>query len=212
MKKRILIRNLAFFLLPTAFLAGAVQASPVVEERGFQDKLSKISTFQTAVLSISNDIGSDGLKRRGDGSIDDSQPGEASHNDDIGSDGLKRRGDGSIDDSQPGQENGDRHQMRGLNRGHGNRDDSMRTDNSGKGRMDRIDRDNRGRGRGRGRHGRIERPERQDRSGRSEKVERPERQDRHERLDRIERPDRKDRAERPERPDKPDSSGRGGRG
>ena len=173
MKKRTLIRNLAFFLLPTAFLAGAVQASPVVEERGFQDKLSKISTFQTAVLSISNDIGSDG---------------------------LKRRGDGSIDDSQPGQENGDRHQMRGRNRGHGNRDDSMRTDNSGKGRMDRIDRDNRGRGRGRGRHGRIERPERQDRSGRSERVERPERQDRHERLDRI------------ERPDKPDSSGRGGRG
>jgi hypothetical protein len=103
MKKRTLIRNLAFFLLPTAFLAGAVQASPVVEERGFQDKLSKISTFQTAVLSISNDIGSDGLKRRGDGSIDDNQPGQASHNDDIGSDGLKRRGDGSIDDSQPGQ-------------------------------------------------------------------------------------------------------------
>ena len=54
------------------------------------------------IVSSDDDIGPDGLKRRGDGSIDDDQPGSVSSSDDIGPDGLKRRGDGSIDDDQPG--------------------------------------------------------------------------------------------------------------
>ena len=54
------------------------------------------------MLAQNNDIGPDGLKRRGDGTIDDDQPGVVRQNDDIGPDGLKRRGDGTIDDDQPG--------------------------------------------------------------------------------------------------------------
>ena len=52
-----------------------------------------------------DDFGADGLKRRGDGTIDDSQAGRRGGrvSDDLGADGLKRRGDGSIDDSQPGR-------------------------------------------------------------------------------------------------------------
>jgi hypothetical protein len=67
MKKRTFIRILALSLLSPAFLVGAVQASSVVEEPVYQDKLSIISTFQTAVLIENDDIGPDGLKRRGDG-------------------------------------------------------------------------------------------------------------------------------------------------
>ena len=205
MKKITIIRNLAFCLLSPAFLVGAVQASIIVNEPGFQDSLPNSGISQTAVLFDNDDI-VNGVKFRGDGSIDDSQPGQARTDDDIGSDGLKRRGDGSIDDSQPGQGDNDRNKMRGRNRGHENRDDSMRKDDSGKGRMNRLDRDNRGRGRVR--HGRIERPERKDRSEKSERVERPERQERSERSERVERPGRQERSERPERLDR---SGRGGR-
>lgn len=71
------------------------------------------------LAQISDDFGTDGLKRRGDGSIDDDQSGARRDDrgsrgkrgrddsrarrdgEDVGSDGLKRRGDGSIDDDQP---------------------------------------------------------------------------------------------------------------
>lgn len=153
MKHKKLIRSLAIFLLAPAFSIGVAQASSTVDKSGPQGNLSQMGAFQMA----------------------DSSPG----NDDIGSDGVKRRGDGSIDDSQPGLRGDDRHKMRSRNRGRGNANDDMsdttRTDNSGKGRMERLDGDNRGRGRGRGRGGRVDRVERQDSSGRSDRVERPDR-------------------------------------
>lgn len=68
-------------------------------------------TERSLILAQSNDIGPDGLKRRGDGSIDDDQPGMVLQNDDIGPDGLKRRGDGSIDDDQPGTGFGREHKQ-----------------------------------------------------------------------------------------------------
>ena len=53
------------------------------------------ATAQTAPINAAlpspmsdDDIGADGLKRRGDGSIDDSQPGVPDSDDDIGADGL----------------------------------------------------------------------------------------------------------------------------
>jgi hypothetical protein len=58
------------------------------------------------MAQVSNDV-VNGVKLRGDGSVDDTQPGAVGAPrraglDDIGADGLKRRGDGSIDDNQPG--------------------------------------------------------------------------------------------------------------
>lgn len=53
------------------------------------------------VAAESDDLNADGVKLRGDGSIDDSQPGAVAGSDDI-VDGVKLRGDGSVDDSQPG--------------------------------------------------------------------------------------------------------------
>lgn len=51
--------------------------------------------------------GGTGLKLRGDGSVDDTQPGSPAGSDDVVG-GVKRRGDGSIDDnSTPGSETGD---------------------------------------------------------------------------------------------------------
>ncbi len=103
---------------------------------------------------VSDDIGPDGLKRRGDGSIDDSQaglmPGDWSFNEDSGLDGLERRGDGSIDDDN--YRSHDHHQDR-LHRSGRDRD---RDDRHEQGRdHDRADRgdwfDDEGRGRGRGR-------------------------------------------------------------
>lgn len=61
------------------------------------------SSGTTIPSPTSDDIGADGLKRRGDGTIDDSQPDDSRTDDDIGEDGLKRRGDGSIDASQPSE-------------------------------------------------------------------------------------------------------------
>ncbi len=79
-----------------------------------------------------DDIGADGLKRRGDGSIDDSQPGVGDRriSDDIGADGLKRRGDGSIDDSQPGA---DRVRDRDRSRDRDRDRDRDRSDRKGRG-------------------------------------------------------------------------------
>ena len=71
-----------------------------------------------AFAQVSDVIGADGLKRRGDGTIDDSQRGDRGRGtDDVGPDGLKRRGDGSIDDSQPGARGDDRSNGRRRGRG-----------------------------------------------------------------------------------------------
>lgn len=79
-------------------------------------------------------------------------PGIAS--DDIGEDGLKRRGDGSVDDSQPGVAD-DQRRGRGRERG-GDQDSDERTGRNGdheRGRDRERDRDqDRDRGRGRDRH------------------------------------------------------------
>lgn len=245
MKQRIFIKSLALFFLAPAFSIGAAQASSYVDQSGPQGSLSQMGAFQMAVvvdsLPDSDDIGSDGLKRRGDGSIDDDQPGQ--ENDDDHKMRGRNRGHGSGDDD---------HERRGRNRGHGNADDvtgdTARTDNSGKGRMERLDDDNQGRGRGRGRNrgrgniddvviddtartdnsgkGRMERLDEDNRGrgrgrGRHGRVDRVERQDRSGKSDRAERPDRSGRRVRAERPDRsgrsekverPDRSGRGGRG
>ena len=74
---------------------------------------------------ISDDVGPDGLKRRGDGSVDDSRPDQAGDiDDDIGPDGLKRRGDGSIDNSQPDGLSG-RERSKDFSKPEDSRDDSQ---------------------------------------------------------------------------------------
>ena len=77
----------------------------------------------------SDDFNEQGLKLRGDGSIDDSQPGiSRSRSDDFNAQGLKLRGDGSIDDSQPGTtgSSSDDLNAQGLKlRGDGSVDDSQ---------------------------------------------------------------------------------------
>ncbi len=103
--------------------------------------------------TLSDDIGEDGLKRRGDGSIDDN-----GIDDDIGEDGLKHRGDGSIDDDQGGDDDSDS-SGRGSNHERGrDRDEDDREDRSGRSSDHERGRDrdrdtDRGRDRDRG-HGR----------------------------------------------------------
>ncbi|MEQ1783134.1 MAG: hypothetical protein ABMA14_17390 [Hyphomonadaceae bacterium] len=89
-------------------------------------------------ISISDDLNADGVKLRGDGSIDDDQPnaGGAASDDDIGDDGLKHHGDGSVDDDQTGGED----HVRGRDRERDDRDDDHRGSDHDRGR-DR-DRDN----------------------------------------------------------------------
>jgi len=96
--------------------------------------------------------------------------------DDIGPDGLKRRGDGSIDDSQPADDSMDdstvdrQHRGRGRGRGRGG-DHADRSDRSG--RADHSDRADRS-----GRSERTERAERADRPERAERAERSDRSSR----------------------------------
>jgi len=49
-------------------------------------------------VRVGEDVGNDGVKRRGDGTIDD-DAGDRGRKTETGSSGVKRRGDGSIDDS-----------------------------------------------------------------------------------------------------------------
>lgn len=51
-------------------------------------------------VGAADDINADGLKLRGDGTVDDTQPGTARTRSDLVN-GIKLRGDGSVDDSQP---------------------------------------------------------------------------------------------------------------
>lgn len=60
--------------------------------------LAQTGPAEDRSLASLDDVGPDGLKRRGDGSLDDSRPGVADLDGDIGEDDLKRRLDGSIDD------------------------------------------------------------------------------------------------------------------
>lgn len=49
---------------------------------------------------VGEDVGADGVKRRGDGSVDDDRAVSAG-NDDRDANGVKRRGDGTVDDNSP---------------------------------------------------------------------------------------------------------------
>ena len=110
-----------------------------------------------------------GLKRRGDGSIDDSQPGgSGASNSRSGTvEGIKRRGDGSTDNNS-------------RDRGHAEHGDrAKRADRANRAdRADRINKADRVEG--------SERPERTERVERVERVERAERTERPERVERIE--------------------------
>jgi len=83
---------------PMKRLTFAAAASVIAWALAAQGATAQSAPINAALpgSASSDDIGADGLKRRGDGSIDDSQPGVADSDDDIGPDGLKRRGDGSM--------------------------------------------------------------------------------------------------------------------
>lgn len=124
------------------------------------------TTPGSTLISVSDDINADGVKLRGDGSVDDDQPNAdgSISDDEIGDDGLKHRGDGSIDDDQTGNDDrgggrenevGDDH---GGGRGHEAGDD--RGGDNGRGRdREREDHD-------RGRDRERERDDRGDHGGR----------------------------------------------
>ena len=107
-------------------------------------------------ISLSDDLNADGVKLRGDGSIDDDQPNAdgSISDDDIGEDGLKHRGDGSIDDDQTGEDHQGRDHARGRDRDRADRDDDHRGSDHERGRDRDRDRDERsergGRNRGHG--------------------------------------------------------------
>lgn len=92
-------------------------------------------------ISVSDDLNEDGLKLRGDGSIDDDQDGVDDANDDIGDDGLKRRGDGSIDDDQTGDDDRGVEHARGRDRDREDREDDHRGSDHERGRDRDRDRD-----------------------------------------------------------------------
>jgi hypothetical protein len=123
------------------------------------------TTSTPALIEISDDLNADGVKLRGDGSIDDDQPGADDDNsdDDIGEDGLKRRGDGSIDDDQGDDGADDNGGDRDHGRHGGRDDDNAGDDHSGRGSDHERgrDRDREGHERGRDR----DREAREDRSG-----------------------------------------------
>ena len=105
-----------------------------------------------------------------------------------------------------GETKGSGHQKR--NRGRGGASDDAKEDNSGKGRANRPDDNNRidNSGKGSDKPNRIERP---DRSGsgkndRPDRVDRPDNSSRRDRPDRVDRPDNSDRIDRPERPERLD--------
>lgn len=93
--------------------------------------LAQTAPAPTPIL-VSDDLNADGVKLRGDGSVDDDQPnadGTVS-DDDIGDDGLKHRGDGSIDDDQNAGDdhsNGEDH-VRGRDRQRDDREDHRGSD------------------------------------------------------------------------------------
>ncbi len=178
------------------------------------------------MAQVSNDS-VNGVKLRGDGTVDDTQPGVAravrrTGLDDIGPNGLKLRGDGTVDDAQPGVRRGpieDRSRRerfvedgkrieRRYDFGGNLIRERIRDDHSGRGGGDRNDRSGRGERSGHDDHfdhmARNDRPDRADRSERGERSERSERAERSERSERAERSERSDRAER-------DNSGHGGR-
>jgi hypothetical protein len=122
-----------------------------------------------------DDFGPNGLKLRGDGTVDDTQPrARAAVSaprgvNDIGPNGLKLRGDGTVDDNQARARGLGRPDLGGLR---GNR-----------GRSERLELGNRG---SRDRAERIARGERLERGQRGERVERNMRVERGERSNRIE--------------------------
>ena len=166
--------------------------------------------------SVSDDVGPDGLKRRGDGSIDDTQPGDSGGGggavDDFVRVGDRLENREPRDTDPPGtirREREDVHMnpatgvTRERKRSRVRRPDGSET----RVRTERfLDADGnvlsvtppRVRERG---------ADRADRAEREDRVERPERAERPDRPDRAERPDRPERAERPERPERTDRSG-----
>lgn len=93
-----------------------------------------VAQAQTASDDIVN-----GVKLRGDGSVDDTQPGAPSGGNDIVN-GVKLRGDGSVDDSQPGNATGSDDVVNGVKRrGDGSIDDNS-TPGSETGRRNRSER------------------------------------------------------------------------
>lgn len=105
----------------------------------------------STLISVSDDINSEGVKLRGDGSVDDDQTnadGSVS-DDDIGEDGLKHRGDGSIDDDQTGDDTRGGDHVRGRDREREDRDEDHRGSDHERGR-DRDRDSERGGNRGHG--------------------------------------------------------------
>ena len=156
--------------------------------------------------------------------------GAQSVSDDVGPDGLKRRGDGSIDDTQPGDISGGAGAVDDFVRV-GDRQESRTTDPDGTTRRERMDvhmnpatgvTRERERSRVRNPDGsrtRVRTERFIDADGNllsettrvrergADRADRAEREDRVERPERAERPDRPERAERPERPERTDRSG-----
>lgn len=107
------------------FMAGGVYAAGLDDFGGLKLRGNgTVDDSQPGVATSSDDIVG-GIKFRGDGSVDDSQPGQAGGSDDIVG-GVKLRGDGSVDDSQPTQSSVDDDIVNGVKvRGDGSVDDSQ---------------------------------------------------------------------------------------
>lgn len=169
---------------------------------------------QSASGTVSDDIGADGLKQRGDGSIDDSQPGVRGGEVEMhrertrveGEDGSETRTDSFVfvnpgtgvttertrtrERLADGSETRTTTDRRIAEDGTVLRERSDTRTRAGHDDIEHEDHD---------RHERAERAERSDRSDRAERAERPERADRPERPERPERVDRPERSERADR-------------
>ena len=158
--------------------------------------------------------------------------GAQSVSDDVGPDGLKRRGDGSIDDTQPGDIGGGAGAVDDFVRV--DRQESRTTDPDGTTRRERMDvHVNPATGVTRERvRSRVRNPDGSETRVRTERfidadgnvlsettrlrergadrADRAEREDRVERPERAERPDRPERAERPDRAERPERTDQSG--
>jgi hypothetical protein len=200
-----------FFSPPVALAAISLMICPAV---GFAQ-----SDSDSELHEMSDDIGSDGIKRRGDGSIDDDQrDGTPSDDDDrivIENTDVRTRGEGGARTRERSKitvnpVTGERRERtRNVVRlADGSKVETrteIRTDAEGNVLRERTrtrEKDARGRDRGR------DDADRSDRADRSERADRAEREDRSERAERAERPERAERSERADRGERADRAER----